>query len=134
MQLRAKSHMTGDSYDGWVFRRPKWRDFSSTPTVIAISEKMEIPSTDTTKLAVLATISVILLSVLVSRVVKLFGGEAPNGPLPPHVPHTIPFLGNAVRFGLDPVGFLKECQKLYGDTFTFTMIGKFLYLILQGGK
>lgn len=43
--------------------------------------------------------------------------------LPPHVPHSIPFIGNAIRFGMDPVAFLQDCQKTYGDTFTFTMLG-----------
>jgi sterol 14-demethylase len=43
--------------------------------------------------------------------------------LPPHVPHTIPFIGNALKFGLDPVGFLQQCQIVHGDTFTFTMLG-----------
>jgi len=43
---------------------------------------------------------------------------------PPHVPHAIPFLGNAIKFGMDPVKFLQTCQETYGDTFTFTMIGR----------
>nr|Q9UVC3.1 RecName: Full=Lanosterol 14-alpha demethylase; AltName: Full=CYPLI; AltName: Full=Cytochrome P450 51; AltName: Full=Cytochrome P450-14DM; AltName: Full=Cytochrome P450-LIA1; AltName: Full=Sterol 14-alpha demethylase [Cunninghamella elegans]AAF20263.1 cytochrome P450 [Cunninghamella elegans] len=43
---------------------------------------------------------------------------------PPNVFSLIPVLGNAVQFGMNPVAFLQECQKKYGDVFTFTMVGK----------
>jgi cytochrome P450 len=44
--------------------------------------------------------------------------------LPPMVSYTIPFLGNAVPYGIDPMKFLKECQAKYGDCFTFLMMGR----------
>ncbi|KAI8928207.1 cytochrome P450 [Entophlyctis helioformis] len=43
---------------------------------------------------------------------------------PPMVPHTIPFLGNAIAYGIDPVKFLQENQAKYGDCFTFLMMGR----------
>ena len=43
---------------------------------------------------------------------------------PPVVPHVIPFLGNAIQYGIDPLQFLQECQSKYGDCFTFLMMGR----------
>ncbi|ORX62812.1 lanosterol 14-alpha demethylase [Hesseltinella vesiculosa] len=47
-----------------------------------------------------------------------------NPKQPPTVFSWVPLLGNAVQFGMDPITFLKDCQKKYGDVFTFTMVGK----------
>ncbi|KAI9005243.1 cytochrome P450 [Gaertneriomyces semiglobifer] len=44
--------------------------------------------------------------------------------LPPHHPSVIPFVGEAASFGVDPVKFLEECKAKYGNTFTFTMMGR----------
>jgi hypothetical protein len=30
---------------------------------------------------------------------------------PPRVPHTIPFIGNAITFGQSPITFLEDCYK-----------------------
>jgi sterol 14-demethylase len=74
---------------------------------------------------VLATLLVILVSSVVYYL-STPGRVAVQGEtLPPHVPHSIPFIGNALKFGLDPVGYLQECQKSHGDTFTFTMLGMY---------
>ncbi|KAI7857872.1 lanosterol 14-alpha demethylase [Circinella umbellata] len=43
---------------------------------------------------------------------------------PPVVFSAIPFMGNAIEFGMSPIEFLKKCQKKYGDVFTFYMVGK----------
>ncbi|KAJ3173483.1 Lanosterol 14-alpha-demethylase [Geranomyces variabilis] len=45
-------------------------------------------------------------------------------PLPPHVPHSVPLLGNAVPYGVQPVSFLRQCMDKFGDCFTFTMMGR----------
>ncbi|KAJ3154064.1 Lanosterol 14-alpha-demethylase [Geranomyces michiganensis] len=45
-------------------------------------------------------------------------------PLPPHVPHSVPFLGNAVPYGVQPISFLRQCMDKFGDCFTFTMMGR----------
>ncbi|KAI8981428.1 lanosterol 14-alpha demethylase [Pilobolus umbonatus] len=47
-----------------------------------------------------------------------------NAKEPPAVFSWIPFLGNAVEFGVSPIKFIQKCQKEYGDVFTFYMIGK----------
>ncbi|KAH7100752.1 cytochrome P450 [Auriculariales sp. MPI-PUGE-AT-0066] len=44
--------------------------------------------------------------------------------LPPEVFHFIPLFGSAASYGEDPIGFLAECQKKYGDCFTFVMLGR----------
>ncbi|KAI8332679.1 lanosterol 14-alpha demethylase [Chlamydoabsidia padenii] len=43
---------------------------------------------------------------------------------PPVVFSWVPLVGNAFQFGTNPIDFLQKCQKKYGDTFTFTMVGK----------
>ncbi|KAL5006603.1 hypothetical protein ScPMuIL_015409 [Solemya velum] len=49
---------------------------------------------------------------------------------PPHIPSTIPFLGQAVTFSKDPVAFLLAAYEQYGPVFSFTMVGKtFTYLL-----
>merc|ERR1719277_2197300 len=50
--------------------------------------------------------------------------------LPPHIPHTIPFLGHAISFGENPIEFLLAAYEKYGPVFSFTMVGKtFTYLL-----
>ncbi|KAJ3236183.1 Lanosterol 14-alpha-demethylase [Chytriomyces hyalinus] len=43
---------------------------------------------------------------------------------PPMVKYSIPFLGNTIEYGIDPVKFMIKCQKIYGDTYTFLMLGR----------
>jgi sterol 14-demethylase len=40
------------------------------------------------------------------------------------VPYTIPFLGNAVEYGMDPMGFMERNTKIYGDCWTWLMMGR----------
>jgi cytochrome P450 len=40
------------------------------------------------------------------------------------VPHSVPFLGAAVPFGVQPVDFLLDNFKNFGDCFTFIMMGR----------
>ncbi|KAK7109246.1 lanosterol 14-alpha demethylase-like [Littorina saxatilis] len=50
--------------------------------------------------------------------------------LPPHIPSSIPFLGQAISFGQNPIEFLLAAYQKYGPVFSFTMVGKtFTYLI-----
>ncbi|KAJ1558797.1 Lanosterol 14-alpha-demethylase [Cladochytrium tenue] len=44
--------------------------------------------------------------------------------LPPLVPSPVPFVGNAIEYGVDPVRFLQGLQDKYGDCFTFVMAGR----------
>jgi sterol 14-demethylase len=43
---------------------------------------------------------------------------------PPMVKYSIPFLGSAIPYGIDPVKFLQDCAAVYGDCFTFMMMGR----------
>lgn len=43
---------------------------------------------------------------------------------PPLVFHLIPFIGNAVSYGTDPVRFYEACRAKHGDIFTFILFGR----------
>ncbi|KAH6572719.1 hypothetical protein BASA62_003258 [Batrachochytrium salamandrivorans] len=43
---------------------------------------------------------------------------------PPMVPYTLPILGSVIPYGMDPVKFLIDNRKKYGDCFTFLMLGR----------
>ncbi|KAK1544935.1 14-alpha sterol demethylase Cyp51A [Colletotrichum paranaense] len=53
---------------------------------------------------------------------------------PPAVFHWIPYIGNAVSYGMDPVGFFVKYRAKYGDVFTFTLFGRKMtcYLGIEG--
>ncbi|KAH6591819.1 hypothetical protein BASA61_004773 [Batrachochytrium salamandrivorans] len=40
------------------------------------------------------------------------------------VPYTLPILGSVIPYGMDPVKFLIDNRKKYGDCFTFLMLGR----------
>ncbi|KAL5639806.1 hypothetical protein ACGC1H_006398 [Rhizoctonia solani] len=44
--------------------------------------------------------------------------------LPPQVFYTLPYIGSAIEYGNDPVGFLSACRKKHGDVFTFVLFGR----------
>nr|AAR89625.1 14-alpha demethylase [Danio rerio] len=49
---------------------------------------------------------------------------------PPHIPSSLPFLGQAVAFGRSPIEFLEKAYEQYGPVVSFTMVGKtFTYLL-----
>ncbi|KAI0092370.1 cytochrome P450 [Irpex rosettiformis] len=43
---------------------------------------------------------------------------------PPVIPYWIPYLGSALQYGKDPIGFLNKCKEQHGNVFTFVMIGR----------
>ncbi|KAI6778071.1 Eburicol 14-alpha-demethylase-like protein [Emericellopsis cladophorae] len=43
---------------------------------------------------------------------------------PPAVLHWIPFIGNAIEYGLAPYSFFTKNREKFGDVFTFKMLGK----------
>lgn len=65
----------------------------------------------------------ILLALLIP-LLFLYRPSKDTAPSPPYVPHSIPFIGCALSFGMQPVQFLAECKAKYGDCFTFKMIGR----------
>ncbi|KJK74651.1 Eburicol 14-alpha-demethylase [Metarhizium anisopliae BRIP 53293] len=79
--------------------------------------------------------SCLLLLVLLLIVVNLIRQQLPaRKSEPPLVFHWIPFIGNAVSYGLDPFAFYSQCQKRHGNIFTFVLFGRKMtvYLGLQG--
>ncbi|ETS85564.1 Eburicol 14-alpha-demethylase [Pestalotiopsis fici W106-1] len=43
---------------------------------------------------------------------------------PPLVFHFLPFVGNAISYGTDPVKFYESCRQKHGDIFTFILFGR----------
>ncbi|KAG1151301.1 hypothetical protein G6F37_001607 [Rhizopus arrhizus] len=67
--------------------------------------------------------------VIINILNQWFGPKNPKEP--PVVFSWIPFMGNAVEFGINPIAFLQKCQKKYGDVFTFYMVGKRVTVFLN---
>ncbi|KAF2019813.1 cytochrome P450 [Aaosphaeria arxii CBS 175.79] len=78
-----------------------------------------------------STIGAVLFIVLVNLFSQKFLRKANE---PPVVFHWIPFVGNAIAYGMDPLGFLTSCREKHGDLFTFILFGRRLtvYLGLTG--
>ncbi|KAG1474751.1 hypothetical protein G6F56_000161 [Rhizopus delemar] len=75
--------------------------------------------------AVLALAVFIIINILN----QWFGPK--NSKEPPVVFSWIPFMGNAVEFGINPIAFLQKCREKYGDVFTFYMVGKRVTVFLN---
>ncbi|KAL8676656.1 MAG: hypothetical protein Q9186_006840 [Xanthomendoza sp. 1 TL-2023] len=43
---------------------------------------------------------------------------------PPVVFHWLPIIGSTVTYGIDPYKFYFDCQAMYGDVFTFILLGR----------
>ncbi|EUC61440.1 lanosterol 14-alpha-demethylase [Rhizoctonia solani AG-3 Rhs1AP] len=76
------------------------------------------PLLDTSYAILMASCVCIALNVITQLVM-------PADPsLPPQVFYTLPYIGSAIEYGNDPVGFLSACRKKYGDVFTFVLLGR----------
>ncbi|KAF2865707.1 cytochrome P450 51A [Massariosphaeria phaeospora] len=55
---------------------------------------------------------------------------------PPVIFHWLPFIGNAVSYGVNPHRFLASCREKHGDIFTFILLGRKMtcYLGLAGNE
>ncbi|KAF4981468.1 hypothetical protein FZEAL_2711 [Fusarium zealandicum] len=62
-------------------------------------------------------LAIILLNVLKQKLFRKAGE-------PPVVFHWLPFIGNAISYGLDPYSFLSKYRKQHGDVFTFVLFGR----------
>ena len=58
----------------------------------------------------LSLAAVILASLWFRRGNVAYGAATKGFNLPPIVPYSIPFLGSAIQYGMDPVVFLKDCR------------------------
>ncbi|CEG80470.1 Putative Lanosterol 14-alpha demethylase [Rhizopus microsporus] len=87
---------------------------------------MAVISTLLSETSITSILSKVLLAFLAYWVIDVLSQYiAPRNPkAPPAVPSWVPFLGNAVDFGKDPIQFLQSCQKKYGDVFTFRLLNK----------
>ncbi|RUS17280.1 lanosterol 14-alpha demethylase [Endogone sp. FLAS-F59071] len=48
----------------------------------------------------------------------------PDPRYPPMVFYWLPYIGSAISFGANPIKFMQDCQKKYGDCFTYKLIGR----------
>ncbi|PPQ94479.1 hypothetical protein CVT25_001112 [Psilocybe cyanescens] len=71
-----------------------------------------------TILLINAPIIVIILNVVRQLVIPRRATD------PPTIFHWLPFIGSAISYGNDPLNFFFECQKKYGDVFTFILLGR----------
>ncbi|KAM5353968.1 hypothetical protein ACJ41O_000618 [Fusarium nematophilum] len=67
--------------------------------------------------AAAAFLSLILVNVLQQKLIQKKGE-------PPVVFHWLPFIGNAISYGLDPYSFFVKCREKHGDVFTFILFGR----------
>ncbi|KAM6515163.1 Lanosterol 14-alpha-demethylase [Fusarium solani] len=67
--------------------------------------------------AIAAFLGIILLHVLRQKLFR-------KAREPPLVFHWLPFIGNAVSYGLDPCNFFMKCREKHGDVFTFVLFGR----------
>ncbi|KAH7868683.1 cytochrome P450 [Lentinula edodes] len=52
---------------------------------------------------------------------------------PPTVFHILPVIGSTFEFGKNPTGFLLNCQRMYGNVFSFVVLGQKLTAVLGPG-
>ncbi|ETI25136.1 hypothetical protein G647_04508 [Cladophialophora carrionii CBS 160.54] len=65
-------------------------------------------------------VSVISISIVANILKQLFYRDPHR---PPVVWHWVPLIGSTVEYGQDPYRFFFRCRKLYGDVFTFGLLG-----------
>ncbi|KAI8270876.1 Eburicol 14-alpha-demethylase [Colletotrichum sp. SAR11_239] len=84
-------------------------------------EGIELPRPSTMSPLVVYGLAGLAVSIIISICRQLF---FQNKSLPPTVFHWIPYVGNAVSYGMDPVAFFEKYRAKYGDVFTFTLFGR----------
>ncbi|KAH7327245.1 cytochrome P450 sterol 14 alpha-demethylase [Rhexocercosporidium sp. MPI-PUGE-AT-0058] len=67
------------------------------------------------------TLGFLTLSIFLNAIHQLLPKKKSE---PPVVWHWIPFIGNAVEYGTDPLAFYTNCQRLHGPIFTYLLFGK----------
>ncbi|KAF8920363.1 cytochrome P450 51 [Mucidula mucida] len=74
-----------------------------------------------TRYIILALINIPVLTIVLNVLQQLILPKDPTKP--PLVFHWLPFIGSGVQYGHDPLNFFFNCQKKYGDCFTFILFG-----------
>ncbi|EON95812.1 putative cyp51a protein [Phaeoacremonium minimum UCRPA7] len=79
------------------------------------------------------TASVVLV-IVISNVIRQLLPRPKSEP--PLAFHWLPFLGNAIEYGIDPYKFFLRCREKHGDIFTFVLLGKRItcYLGVEGNE
>ncbi|KDN34255.1 hypothetical protein RSAG8_12664, partial [Rhizoctonia solani AG-8 WAC10335] len=77
-----------------------------------------IPLLGASCVILMATCACILLNVIAQLVIP------PDPSLPPQVFYVLPYIGSAIEYGKDPIGFLSSGRRKYGDVFTFVLLGR----------
>ncbi|KAF9007567.1 cytochrome P450 [Cyathus striatus] len=77
---------------------------------------------DTPRLVLLVLINTPLIAILLNVLRQLLIPRRASEP--PVVFHYLPIVGSAIQYGNDPLKFFNECQKKYGDVFTFILLGR----------
>lgn len=53
--------------------------------------------------------------------------------VPPTVPGELPWLGHALAYKKDPIGFLRKCEQTVGPVFRINLAGRRLLVVTGGG-
>lgn len=77
---------------------------------------------NTAALAASTLLGVLLTTILLNALQQVLLPRRKSEP--PLVFHWIPFVGNAVAYGTDPLGFYQRCRARHGDVFTFVLLGR----------
>ncbi|KAF9052452.1 lanosterol 14-alpha-demethylase [Hymenopellis radicata] len=81
-----------------------------------------------TRYLILALVNIPVLAVVLNVLQQLILPKDPTKP--PLVFHWLPFIGSGVQYGHDPLNFFFNCQKKYGDCFTFILFGRKVTVLL----
>ncbi|CZT04455.1 uncharacterized protein RAG0_10896 [Rhynchosporium agropyri] len=67
------------------------------------------------------TLTLLIVTILLNVLHQILPKKKSESPL---VWHWIPFIGNAIEYGTDPLAFYTKCQRHHGPIFTYILFGK----------
>ncbi|KAG2389056.1 hypothetical protein C9374_014456 [Naegleria lovaniensis] len=76
------------------------------------------------EIGVLDIVIALVTALAVFLVIRYFSSQKGKKNEPPRVPNLIPYVGSFVGFAKNPVQFIIDNSKKYGDVFTATVLGK----------
>ncbi|KAI0145522.1 cytochrome P450 [Xylariaceae sp. FL1272] len=82
-------------------------------------------------ISILRFVACVVGALFAAIIVNLLRQNLPRSKAePPLVFHWIPFVGNAIQYGLDPCKFYMQCREKHGDIFTFVLFGRKMTVFL----